>query len=54
MKNIFIVVEGYSELEFVNNLLAPYLIQNGADIVNPILLRQTRLLAKRAAENINI
>lgn len=47
MKNIFIVVEGYSELEFVNNLLAPYLIQSGADIVKPYPVATNAALGKK-------
>ena len=33
--NIFIIVEGYAELEFVKSLLAPHLQENGADLVQP-------------------
>lgn len=47
MKNIFLVVEGYSELQFVNNLLAPYLIQNGANLVRPFPVATNAPLGKK-------
>lgn len=47
MKNIFVVVEGYSELEFVKNVLAPYLVQNGATSIHPFPVATNASLGKK-------
>lgn len=42
MKRIYIVVEGQTEQEFVNSLLAPYLGSFGILVVTPILIRTSK------------
>jgi len=42
MKRLFIVVEGQTEQEFVNSLLAPYLRNSGIHVVTPILIRTSK------------
>jgi len=42
MKRLFIVVEGQTEQEFVNSLLAPYLGNSGIHVVTPILIRTSK------------
>jgi hypothetical protein len=42
MKRIYIVVEGQTEQEFVNNLLAPYFGNSGIHLVTPILIRTSK------------
>lgn len=42
MKRLFIIVEGQTEQEFVNQLLAPYLQQHGIYDVRPILIRTSK------------
>lgn len=43
MKRIYIVVEGQTEQEFVNSLLAPYLGNFGLLSVTPILIRTSKI-----------
>lgn len=38
MKRLYIIVEGQTEQEFVNELVAPYLHQHGIYEVTPILI----------------
>lgn len=47
MKNVFIIVEGYTELEFVKNIISPHLIQNGAIFVNPYPVTTNSDLGKK-------
>lgn len=42
MKRVYIVVEGQTEQEFVNSLLAPYLVRFGILVVTPILIRTSK------------
>lgn len=42
MKRVYIVVEGQTEQEFVNSLLAPYLGSVGIPVVTPILIRTSK------------
>ena len=42
MKRLYIIVEGQTEQEFVNQLLAPYLQQHGIYDVRPILIRTSK------------
>jgi hypothetical protein len=42
MKRIYIVVEGQTEQEFVNSLLAPYLRNLGIHDVTPVLIRTSK------------
>lgn len=42
MKRIFIVVEGQTEQEFVNSILAPYFATSGIHDVRPILIRTSK------------
>jgi len=42
MKRVYIVVEGQTEQEFVNSLLAPYLGSFGILVVTPILIRTSK------------
>jgi hypothetical protein len=42
MKRVYIVVEGQTEQEFVNSLLAPYLVSFGIHFVTPILIRTSK------------
>lgn len=43
MKRIYIVVEGQTEQEFVNSMIAPYLQGFGIYSVTPILIRTSRI-----------
>lgn len=45
--NIFIIVEGYAEFEFVNNLLVSYLQANGANIVKAFPVNTNANLGKK-------
>lgn len=42
MKRLYIVVEGQTEQEFINTLVAPYLQQYGIYSVTPILIRTSK------------
>ena len=42
MKRVYIVVEGQTEQEFVNSVVAPYLNTLGIYSVTPILSRTSR------------
>lgn len=42
MKRLYIIVEGQSEQEFVNTLIAPYLSGLGIYTVTPILIRTSK------------
>ena len=42
MKRLYIVVEGQTEQEFINSLLAPYLATRGILHVTPIVIRTSR------------
>lgn len=42
MKRLYIIVEGQTEQEFVNELVAPYLHQHGIYEVTPILIRTSK------------
>ena len=42
MKRVYIVVEGQTEQEFVNSLLAPYFVSFGIHDVTPILIRTSK------------
>lgn len=42
MKRVFIVVEGQTEQEFVNSMIAPYLYGFGIYSVTPVLIRTSR------------
>lgn len=45
--NIFIIVEGYAELEFVKNLLVSYLQEKGANLVQPFPVNTNANLGKK-------
>ncbi len=45
--NIFIIVEGYAELEFVKNLLVPHLQEKGANLVKPFPVTTNANLGKK-------
>jgi len=47
VSNIFVVVEGYTELEFVNSLLGPHLIDNGANLVKAFPITTNSDLGKK-------
>ena len=47
MKNVFIIVEGYAELEFAKNLLVPHLQANGANLVRPFPVNTNANLGKK-------
>jgi hypothetical protein len=47
VKNVFIVVEGYTEMEFIKNLVGPYLIQKGANLVHPFPVATNSELGKK-------
>lgn len=42
MKRLYIIVEGQSEQEFVNTMVAPYMIKFGITAVVPILIRTSK------------
>ena len=42
MKRLYIIVEGQTEQEFVNSLIAPYLQRSGIYDVTPILIRTSK------------
>ena len=42
MKRLYIIVEGQTEQEFVNTMVAPYLLQEGIYSVTPILIHTSR------------
>ncbi len=42
MKRVYIVVEGQTEQEFVNSMIAPYLQGFGIYSVTPVLIRTSR------------
>lgn len=42
MKRLYIVVEGQTEQEFVNELMAPYLQDSGIYSVTPVLIHTSR------------
>ena len=42
MKRLYIIVEGQTEQEFVNSLIAPYLQQHGVYRVTPVLSRTSK------------
>lgn len=42
MKRLYIIVEGQTEQEFVNSLIAPYLQQHGVYSVTPVLIRTSK------------
>ena len=42
MKRIYIVVEGQTEQEFVNSIVAPYLWNSGIFNITPVLIRTSR------------
>ena len=39
MKRLYIIVEGQTEQEFVNSMIAPYMQQHGVYTVTPLLIR---------------
>ena len=39
MRAVYIIVEGQTEEEFVNNLISKYLLAQGIDDVRPIKMR---------------
>ena len=45
--NIFIIVEGYTELTFVKELLAPHLLKNGANLVQPFPVNTNANLGRK-------
>lgn len=47
MMNIFIIVEGYAELEFAKNLLVPHLQEKGANLVRPFPVNTNANLGKK-------
>ena len=47
MKAIFLIVEGYTELEFAKSLLTPFLINNGVDTVIPFPVATNAPLGKK-------
>ena len=42
MKRLYIIVEGQTEQEFVNSMIAPYMQQNGVYSVTPVLIRTSK------------
>ncbi len=42
MKRLYIIVEGQTEQEFVNSLIAPYMQQHGVFSVTPLLIRTSK------------
>ena len=42
MKRLYIIVEGQTEQEFVNSLIAPYMQQHGVYTVTPLLIRTSK------------
>jgi len=42
MKRLYIIVEGQTEQEFVNSMIAPYLSQNGIYNVVPLLIKTSK------------
>lgn len=47
MRNIFIIVEGYTELEFVKGVLGPHLMENGVTYVHPFTVTTNENLNKK-------
>lgn len=45
--NVFIIVEGYTELSFVNEIVAPHLRQNGAQVVTAFVVATNADLGKK-------
>ena len=42
MKRLYIIVEGQTEQEFVNSVIAPYMQQHGVYTVTPLLIRTSK------------
>ena len=42
MKRLYIIVEGQTEQEFVNSMIAPYMQQHGVYTVTPLLIRTSK------------
>lgn len=42
MKRLYIIVEGQTEQEFVNSMIAPYMQQDGVYSVTPVLIRTSK------------
>ena len=42
MKRLYIIVEGQTEQEFVNSMIAPYMQQHGVYSVTPVLIRTSK------------
>lgn len=42
MKRLYIIVEGQTEQEFVNTMIAPYMQQYGIYIVTPVLIHTSK------------
>ena len=42
MKRLYIIVEGQTEQEFVNSIIAPYMQQHGVYSVTPVLIRTSK------------
>lgn len=42
MKRLYIIVEGQTEQEFVNSLIAPYMQQHGVYTITPLLIRTSK------------
>jgi hypothetical protein len=42
MKRLYIIVEGQTEQEFVNSVIAPYMQQHGVYAVTPLLIRTSK------------